>query len=252
MQKSILLTGATGKLGKVFVDHFLKSGYEVIAIGRSSDKLKELQDMHISNANLLKIIQLDLSLSKCGEDLLNNLKKKNLFPNILINNARSLDNLVLNENNIVSDSAFINELKLAVISPYSIVMNLLRIPSIKLKSVVNISSIYGIVAPNLNLYNSPDKESFIHYGVAKASLIHLTKELAVRLADHSIRINCIAYGGIEGRVDDAFKKRYSKLCPSGSMLKESDLLGAMDLLISDKSKGINGHTIVVDGGWTIW
>ena len=121
-----------------------------------------------------------------------------------------------------------------------------------LESVVNIGSQYGVVAPNLNLYSEPIKDSPLHYGVAKAALGHLTKELAVRLAPQGIRVNCVAFGGVEGRVGDDFKKRYAELCPMGRMLNEADLAGPVDLLLSPSSSAITGHTLIVDGGWSIW
>ncbi len=252
MKESILITGATGKIGNILVSHFLELGYEVIAVGRSNEKLNKLLEINQPISKRLNNINQDLSVSDCGSQLLTKLNSLGLSPSVLINNARSLDNLQTDENGCIDDSTFINEFKLSVISPYNLVMSLIQSTTINLKSVINVSSIYGIVAPNLSLYTSPETESFIHYGVAKAALIHLTKELAVRLSKKSVRVNCIAYGGVEGRVDEAFKKRYGELCPSGKMLNEKDLTGAMELLVSDQSKGINGHTLIVDGGWSIW
>jgi NAD(P)-dependent dehydrogenase (short-subunit alcohol dehydrogenase family) len=92
----------------------------------------------------------------------------------------------------------------------------------------------------------------VHYGVVKAALIHLTKELAVRFADKNIRVNAVSFGGVEGRVDNQFKKRYADLCPNGRMLNDNDLTGAIDFLISRNSLAVTGHNLVVDGGWTIW
>jgi len=83
-------------------------------------------------------------------------------------------------------------------------------------------------------------------------LIHLTKELAVRFSGFNIRVNCIAYGGVGGRVDDSFEARYAKLTPSGRMLSEADLIGPLELLISESCNAINGQTIQADGGWTLW
>ncbi len=119
-------------------------------------------------------------------------------------------------------------------------------------NVVNIGSIYGIVSPNLGLYESNDSAVPIHYGVSKAALIHLTKEMAVRLAKDSIRVNAVAYGGVEGRVDQEFLRRYSGLCPMQRMLVESDLAGPVELILSQNVAAMTGQTLVVDGGWTLW
>ena len=146
----------------------------------------------------------------------------------------------------------INEYKLGVIIPYKMIMALLKKNKYSLKKIVNISSIYGLVAPNKNLYESDEIELPIQYGLAKAALIQLTKDLAVRLSKNKIRVNCIAYGGVKGRKENNFESKYSKLCPIGRMLNDEDLPSPLDLLLSEKSDAINGHVLVVDGGWTIW
>jgi NAD(P)-dependent dehydrogenase (short-subunit alcohol dehydrogenase family) len=122
----------------------------------------------------------------------------------------------------------------------------------QLRRVVNIGSMYGTVAANTHLYTDPVGQSPLHYSVAKAALSHLTKELAVRLSKNSIQVNCVAFGGVEGRVDDAFKQRYAQLCPMGRMLREDEVVGPVDMLLSDKCSGVTGHTLAVDGGWSIW
>ena len=121
-----------------------------------------------------------------------------------------------------------------------------------IKNVLNISSIYGSVAPNKKLYKNTYKKSPIQYGVTKSALEHLTKELSVRLAKNSIRVNGVAFGGVEGRENKEFMKRYAELCPSGRMLTEDEIFHPIEFLISDKSTGITGHILMVDGGWTVW
>jgi NAD(P)-dependent dehydrogenase (short-subunit alcohol dehydrogenase family) len=108
------------------------------------------------------------------------------------------------------------------------------------------------VAANPGLYENPASQSPLHYGVAKAALAHLTRELAVRLAPAGIQVNCIAFGGVEGRVDAEFRQRYAKLCPLGRMLNEGEVAGPVDMLLSDHFTAMTGHVLAVDGGWTIW
>ena len=80
----------------------------------------------------------------------------------------------------------------------------------------------------------------------------MTKELAVRFAGQNVRVNCVAFGGVDGRVDDEFKSRYSALVPSGRMLTVEEIVGPIQFLTSGKSSSMTGHTIVADGGWSIW
>ena len=50
----------------------------------------------------------------------------------------------------------------------------------------------------------------------------------------------------------SFKKSYAKLCPSGRMLKDDEIFGPIEMLISNKTSGVSGHVLMIDGGWTIW
>jgi hypothetical protein len=152
---------------------------------------------------------------------------------------------------MISTENWMGEFMLDVVVPYRLTMMLASTRKSALESVVNISSIYGITAPNLRLYESAE-QSAINYGVCKAAQIHLTKELSVRLAPRKIRVNAISYGGIMGRVDEKFAKRYESLCPSGRMLEEADIAGPLRFLINGSASGITGHNLVVDGGWTVW
>ena len=79
----------------------------------------------------------------------------------------------------------------------------------------------------------------------------MTKELAVRLADQHIRVNCVAFGGVSGRVDKSFESKYAQLVPSKRMLVESEVCGPIEFLLSSRSSAINGHVMVADGGWSI-
>jgi NAD(P)-dependent dehydrogenase (short-subunit alcohol dehydrogenase family) len=248
MKQTIIITGASGKFGKILVKNFIDQNEIVIAIGRS---MKSLNKINTYNKNL-HFICVDLMKNGHMEKVIKKIKNLKLKPTSLINCARNLNFLKLDKSGNASSENFINEFKLGVVVPYQFTISLVKNFKNTFKNVVNIGSIYGSTAPNLKLYKNPKKDSPIQYGVSKSALEHLTKELAVRLAEYSVRVNCAAFGGLEGRVDQAFKKRYSKLSPSGKMLSESDIFGPVQMLLSNNTKGITGHTLMIDGGWTIW
>lgn len=252
MSRKVLITGATGKFGSIFVKHFLDAGDQVIAVGRSQKALNELMTANPLTGQRLHLLGIDLMSDNVGSLLVEQLSCLGLRPDCLINNARSLDFLKLNDLGKPSPEDFLNEFKLGVLVPYELVMSLVNQPNSSLRAVANVGSIYGVVSPNLKLYDDPDRESSIQYGVTKAALAHLTKELAVRLAIKDIRVNCVAYGGVDGRVDEAFKQRYASLCPAGRMLREKEIVGPIDMLLSDLASGITGHVLMVDGGWSVW
>lgn len=250
--RTILITGGTGKFGRTLASHFLSVGDSVVATCRTDESLEKLRAEYASTGNKLTGIKVDLTDPNAIKTLLAQLDAQNISPDCLVNNARSLSFLKIEENGLVNRENFANEYLLDVIVPYELTMALMMQKNSQLRRVVNIGSMYGTVAANPYLYTDSIKQSPLHYGVAKAALAHLTKELAVRLAGKNIQVNYIAFGGVEGRVDEAFRQRYAQLCPMGRMLKDDEVVSPVDWLLSNKCSGVTGHTLAVDGGWGIW
>ena len=246
--RTILITGGSGKFGRALISHFLTKGDRVIATCRTDESLEKLRIEYSSYDDKFVGFKVDLTENDAITLLGEQLDARNIRPDCLVNNARSLSFLKIDEDGLVSRENFSNEYLLDVIVPYELTMALAQQKDSQLRRVLNIGSQYGTVAANSHLYTDPIKQSPLHYGVAKAALAHLTKELAVRLAGKDIQVNCVAYGGVEGRVDEAFKQRYAQLCPMGRMLREDEVVGPVDMLLSDNSSGITGHILAVDGG----
>lgn len=251
MTQTILITGGTGKFGRKFVEHFLTKKWLVLFTTtcqmRGDALIKEL-----GKPDGLVAISSDLTGHTAVNDLSEVLTKRGYGINHLVNNARSLNSLKTDALGQTSREDFMAEYLMDVVVPYELSMRLFNAQPNELKTITNIGSQYGIVAANPHLYEDYPKQSPIHYGVAKAALGHLTKELAVRMASSGVRVNCIAYGGVEGRVNDAFKERYAALTPSARMLTDDELAGPLDLLIASSSSAVTGQTLVADGGWSIW
>lgn len=254
LSKTVLLTGGTGNIGLQLVTDLLDHDYRVITTSRSDEKIKQLRDKFADfiKEKTLHFIKVNLEDKNFSDQILTYLDNSGLSVQALINNARNIDYLKLNENNLTERDNWLGEFTLDVVVAYELSMALANMKNSTLENIINISSMYGIVAPTPSLYNEFEKESPINYGVAKAALIHLTKEMAVRLADKGIRVNCVSYGGVEGRANEEFIKRYRQLNPLGRMLKHDDLYGAIGFLLSDGASGVTGHNLVVDGGWTVW
>ena len=249
MSRKILITGGSGKFGRLLIPHFLELGDFVITNSRNEVTASEMNKKYGKNFFSMKC---DFRNENAIPSFVNELSERDIYPDCLVNNARSVEFLGIQENGAVSRENFSNEFLLDVIVPYELTIALAANKDSELSKVVNVGSQYGCVTPNLKLYEDPTFQSPLHYGVCKAALNHLTKELAVRLADKGIQVNCIAYGGVEGRVDDEFKKRYANLSPTGRMLMEDEVAGPVEALLSGKMSAMTGHILNVDGGWGLW
>jgi NAD(P)-dependent dehydrogenase (short-subunit alcohol dehydrogenase family) len=253
--KVILITGGTGKVGLQLLSHYLRSGWKVIFTSRSLKKGQAViidSDLKNWKKNAL-VCEADFTKPDANLYLTDQIESNKLWPNVIIHNARSIETLSTGAEGISSTKSLMDEYLVDVVVPYTLSMEILKKQSSQqLKNLIFISSMYGIVAPTPALYEHDLRKSPIQYGLAKSAQIHLTKELAVRLADHGIRVNCISFGGIEGRMDQKFLQRYAALTPQKEMLKEEDVIGPVDFLVSEASKNMTGHNLIVDGGWTIW
>ena len=124
--------------------------------------------------------------------------------------------------------------------------------------IINISSEYGIIAPDQRLYHeegvAPDEQPVkpVSYSVVKAGLHGLTLYLSTYWADKGVRVNTISLGGVESGQPPAFLERAAARIPMGRMAQPSDFQGALVYLCSDAASFVTGANLVVDGGKTVW
>lgn len=118
-------------------------------------------------------------------------------------------------------------------------------------SIIHVSSIHGMVGPDMRLYEGTGMGNPAAYAASKGGLLQLTRWLATVLAP-TIRVNAVTPGGIWRGQPTVFHERYVARTPLGRMGSEEDLKGAVAYLASDLSAYVTGHNLVVDGGWIAW
>jgi glucose 1-dehydrogenase len=91
------------------------------------------------------------------------------------------------------------------------------------------------------------------YGMSKAALEMLAKNLVIELSEYNINVNAIAPGAtLTERTlqDPAYLKTWSRITPMGRPANTMDIANTALFLVSEKAGHITGQTIIVDGGWT--
>ena len=121
-------------------------------------------------------------------------------------------------------------------------------------SIIFLGSNYGLVGPDQRIYKKTGKEHQTYkpavYSVCKAGLLGLTKFLAAYYMNTSIRVNLLTPSGIWNHHDDEFVKNYSSRTTLGRMSKKNEYHGAVIFLASDASSYMTGANLIIDGGWT--
>lgn len=119
-------------------------------------------------------------------------------------------------------------------------------------SIINTSSIYGVVAPDQRIYEGSTINTPAVYSASKAGVIGLTQYLATYWAKDNIRVNALTPGGMFNGQEAEFVRRYESRTPLGRMGRPHELRGALVFLASEMASYVTGHNLVVDGGWTVW
>jgi NAD(P)-dependent dehydrogenase (short-subunit alcohol dehydrogenase family) len=117
-------------------------------------------------------------------------------------------------------------------------------------SLINMSSIYGMVGPDFSVYEGTSMTMPVAYAAIKGGLINLTRYFAAYYGPSNVRVNCVSPGGIFDNQAKSFVERYEAKVPLRRMGTPEDIAPTVCFLLSDGSSYITGQNLVVDGGWT--
>ena len=117
-------------------------------------------------------------------------------------------------------------------------------------SLINMSSIYGLVGPDFTIYEGTDMTTPAAYSAIKGGLNNFTRYLASYFGKYQVRINTVSPGGIFDNQRESFVNNYNKKVPMKRMGNPKDIVSAVHYLLADEASYVTGHNLVVDGGWT--
>ncbi len=241
-----VVTGGYGHLGLSLTRALAEAGATVFVAGRSRSKFESVFGAESSE---IRWAQLDI---RHTSSIRQGLARVAEFrpPDILVNNAF----YAAGEGAELSDEEWSESLDGTLSSVYRCIREIL--PHMAGGSIVNVASMYGMVAPHLEIYRyHPEFFNPPAYGAAKAGVIQLTRYCAVWLGPRGIRVNCLSPGPFpspEVQQSQAFCDRLKEHNPLGRIGSPDELKGAIVFLASAASAYVTGHNLVVDGGWTAW
>lgn len=249
--KIIIVTGGYGYLGKAIVESLFANGAQVIVAGKSEANFSNAFDENTLSS--VSYINMDVSSTQSIEQGLSKVFEKYGKIDVLINNAFYTKG---QSPEFMSDEDWNHGIDGTLNAVFRTIRAI--IPYFKKQQngkIINVSSMYGIVAPDFSVYeNSPQFLNPPHYGAAKAGIIQLTKYYASYLGEKNIQVNCVSPGPFPSTSvqenQDFINKLKSKTCVE-RIGNPNELAGIFTFLSSEAANFITGQNFVVDGGWTI-
>jgi NAD(P)-dependent dehydrogenase (short-subunit alcohol dehydrogenase family) len=252
--KVVVITGGAGLIGKEFVRAVVENcGIAIIAdineeIGL---QVKEslLQELNTTNIDFIK---LDITSKKSLIYCINYIDTKYGKIDALVNNAYPRNKNYGRHFFDVEYEDFIQNLGLNLGGYFTASQQFAKYFKKQGNgNIINISSIYGVVAPKFEIYDNTLMTMPVEYAAIKSGLIHLTKYMAKYFKGMNIKVNALSPGGIFDHQPETFLDKYKEKCLNKGMLDKSDLKGTLVYLISDMSRYVNGQNIIVDDGFSI-
>ncbi len=248
-----VVTGATGRLGREMAFALNDMGANLVLIARNKGPLQTLRSelstqRRESDALVLSMdFQSESEIEKAFSDIQSHFGRLDiLINNITGNTAEPVETL--------SEVTWDQTLHNIVTGMFLCCQKAGQLMTQQGKgNIINIASVYGLVAADQRIYGDSGLNSSVAYGTGKAAVLQLTRYLAAYWARHNIRVNAITPGGVEDPTNahTEFRQNYTGRTPMERMMRREEIRGPLIFLASKASSYVTGHNLVVDGGFTI-
>lgn len=252
-----VITGGAGHLGQAMAEALAELGCSVCLLDRDEAALasaaEKLRDTwHVKTETRLIDLESETERAAIPAWVMENFGRAD----VLINNAGFVGDSNLTGWVVPFEQQEIGTWRRAMEVNLTAAFHLSQVMSPMLKSnakgsIINVSSIYGVVGPDMSLYAGTTMGNPAAYAASKGGLIQATRWLSTILAP-AVRVNCISPGGIARNQPDTFAERYIQKTPMQRMGNEEDFKGAIAYFASDLSAWVTGENLMIDGGWTAW
>ena len=234
--KNILITGASGGIGKELVKKFVSLGGNVLGSGTKIEKLDLLKKQYPN----IKVKRFDMAEDSKIKDFIDSVNLELGGLDILINNAGiSMDNLSLR----MKDEEWKKVININLTSTFLLSKHAIKqMLKNKFGRIVNITSVVGHTG-NLGQSN---------YSASKSGIIGMSKSLAIEYAKKNITVNCVSPGFIASdmtmNIAEKVKLYLTSRIPMGKLGTGEDVSNCAAFLSSEQASYVTGETIHVNGG----
>lgn len=252
--KVIIVVGAGGLLGQKFANEIAHKGGTVIAASRKvSSDFFDYDDKISKNERIrIHFASVDVTVSESVEKLFDTVAEKHKHIDAIVNSSFPHNAGFGTKFENVTYENFCDNIGKHIGGCFLLCQKAAAFFEQQgYGNIVNLSSIYGIIAPRFEIYEGTSMTKEVEYIVSKSAIIHLTKYLAKYLKGKNIRVNCLSPGGVLDGQPEKFTDNYNAQSLNKGMLSTNDVVGTLIYLLSGQSKYVNGQNIVVDDGFSL-
>ncbi len=239
-----LVTGASRGLGAGMAAALAQAGAHVVLVARSAEKLEARAEEIRGAGGEASVVPLDLTDECAVVEAVARVAAERGRLDVLVNNAGIIDRALVAQS---GTEGFRRVLETNVTAAY-VMARECAVPMVERGwgRIVNIGSILSVIA----------RPSVVSYTASKHAIVGLTKTLAAELGPGGVHANAILPGYFRTEInvvlqqDVEFNAMVETRTPLGRWGETSDLVGPLLLLASDAASYVNGHALIVDGGFT--
>lgn len=250
--KTLIIVGAAGRLGRAIVGAALECEANIVAVDQSEQALQVLQAEQGNNKRFLAV-EGDITQEASIQRVIAAAVAKFGSLDGAVNTAYPRNDNYGRSFFDVTYEDFCENLSLHL-GGYFLFMQQCAKYAVETQarfSLVNMSSIYGVMAPRFEVYASTPMTMPVEYAAIKSALQHLGSYVSAYTKGSKFRVNCVSPGGILAGQDQAFLGRYNSYCRDKGMLEPKDIIGAILFLLSDASEFVVGQNIIIDDGFSL-
>ncbi|MDA8030668.1 MAG: SDR family oxidoreductase [Alphaproteobacteria bacterium] len=252
--RTAIVTGAAGRLGSEFSRALCSAGASVVLADTDLEGARRLE-LSLSKTGTAKARRLDISDTASVRDLAEAVPD----PDILVNSALFNPSIGQKEETMRLETFPLDLWKEVIdVNLTGTFLCSRVIGDLMAKksggSIINISSIYGMVGADQRIYGDSGLNSQPSYAATKGAILSMTRYMAAYWRGRNVRVNTLTLGGVLDRsyMQDEFIRNYSERTILGRMADRTEYNGALLFLASDASSYMTGSNLVIDGGWTAW
>lgn len=250
--KKIWVTGGAGYLGSAITIELDRVGAEVLCFDLPGKAAALVHDQKLERTTPLEV---DVNNAATLPAQLEQLVEKHGLPDGVVHlvtassSGKRLD--------VLTPEEFQRTFDLALTPTFILCRNLAeRMKTRGSGAFVLFSSMYGVVAPDKDIYHDPMAPNPVDYGASKAATLQFSKYFAMHYGDAGLRFNCVTPGpfphpGVQKQYPD-FIKDLNRKNPMKRIGKNTEIVGPTLFLLTDSASYVTGLNLLVDGGWTIW